>query len=218
MYLTGEVKDSSVRDMPRQESVYDAPGGGYPQFVPEPARQGGRQAPHQAHALLSGEMKDYSGREPSRQREADYEHQAHSYMKVDARSGRSYYDLNAALQTYRGPWLFGQQHVDILVSGLRAQWDQFFAVPADLPDGVPLAGNVLHRQGNGAWQRSSDRFEGRLATQHLVEPGRFFIGQTEHTLHSSMLPGGLLKVAADLRIHLNQVGAAGSVVPLSLRR
>jgi len=211
MDLQGEVKDYRY-DLPRQESVYDRPGYGYPQFSAPKAVSAALPA-HKAHTTrLSAEVKD-TGRDLERDPEPQYARSAAQFMHVDA-SGRDYYDLNAAMQGYRGAWLFGQQHVEVMVGGRAAQWEQFCPVPADVPDGVLLMGNVIYRQANGTWLRSRDRYSGHLVTQRLVGPGRYFVGRTEHTFTGRGLPAKGITVQGNLHIHLSEVAASHALVPI----
>lgn len=125
-------------------------------------------------------------------------------MKADTSTGRHYVDLNEAMNNYRGAWLYGHEHVVTNVGKLRAEWEQFCPVPADIGDGVLVKGNVLYRHADGSWAKSGDQFEGVLRTVHGAQGGRYFIGRTQHTFHGRRFPGGSLKVVAQLNLHLSQ--------------
>jgi len=173
--------------------------------------------------LLQGEVKDTHQREIPRQYNAQvdtlYGNTADSYLKEDATTGQHYVDLNAAMTTYRGAWLYGQEHIITHLGRLRAEWEQFCPVPADLGDGILLRGNVLYRHQDGSWSRSDDQYEGSLRTLHGLHGGRFFVGRTQHTFLGRQLPNGRLKVVADLDIPLthkspsNPLVAVGSPSP-----
>lgn len=128
----------------------------------------------------------------------------HTYLKSDAKSGSHYVDLNAAMTGgYRGAWLYGSEHIVTHVGKLRAEWEQFCPVPADIRDGILLKGNVFYRHNNGNWVKSPDRYEGVLRTVHGANGGRYFVGRTQHTFHSRRFKGGSLRVQAHLNIRLS---------------
>lgn len=135
-----------------------------------------------------------------------------TYLKSDAQTGRHYIDLNTAMDHYRGAWLYGQQHVRVLVARMKAEWEQFCPVPADVQDGIQLRGNVLYRQANGGWSKSSDLFEGVLRTYTGNGGIRCFVGKTQHTFYGRNLPGGQLKVVADLNIPLSHRSPSSPLV------
>lgn len=116
------------------------------------------------------------------------------------------------MDTYRGAWLYGQEHVQVLVGRLKAEWEQFCPIPADLQDGILLRGNVLYRGGNGGWHKSPDLFEGVLHTTTGNGGLRFFVGKTQHTFYASNLPGGQLKVVANLNIPLSHRSPSSPLV------
>ena len=151
--------------------------------------------------LLTGEVKDKGYEEPLRQQEAMYAPSSDVYLKADAQTGKHFYDLNAASRSYAGPWLFGKENVQCFVGRLKAQWVQWCPVPADLRDGVYMRGNVIYENPDGTSKMSTDMFEGELHTEH---GRRFFIGRTQHTFYGQNLPGGSMKVIAELNIFLNQ--------------
>jgi hypothetical protein len=151
--------------------------------------------------LLTGEVKDKGYEEPPRQQEAQYAQSSDMYLKSDAQTGRHFYDLNAANKSYAGPWLFGKENVECMVGRLKAQWVQWCPVPADLRDGIFMRGNVIYENPNGTSRGSTDLFEGELRTEN---GNRFFLGRTQHTFYGNNLPGGSLKVIANLNICLNQ--------------
>ena len=165
--------------------------------------------------LLQGEVKDNTSRELPRQPEAMYARAADTYLKSDAATGKRYIDLNAAMQSYRGAWLYGSQHVQVFVNRMKAQWEQFCPVPADIPDGVLMRGNVLYRTASGGWQRSPDQFEGVLKTKHGFHGGRYFIGRTQHTFQGRNLPGGRLTVVGQLDICLSHTAPANPLVSVN---
>lgn len=135
-------------------------------------------------------------------------------MKSDAQTGRHYIDLNTAMNTYRGAWLYGSEHVRVLVGRLKAEWEQFCPIPADLQDGIMLRGNVLYRQASGGWTKSPDLFEGVLHTSTGNGGVRIFSGKTQHTFYASNLPGGRLKVVADLNIPLSHRSPSSPLVSI----
>lgn len=137
-----------------------------------------------------------------------------SYLKSDAQTGRKYIDLNTAMDTYRGAWLYGQQHVQVLVGRMKAEWEQFCPIPADVQDGILLKGNVLYRQANGGWSRSQDQFEGVLRTTTGNGGLRFFVGRTQHTFFGRNLPNGHLQVVANLNIPLSHRSPSSPLVSI----
>ncbi len=139
-----------------------------------------------------------------KQQEVKYADSNASYLKADVSTGKHYYDLNAASKTYSGPWLFGKQKVEVNLRGMRGQWIQWCPVPADVKDGVLLRGNVIYQNGDGSYRLSPDVYEGVIESEHGFEGGRYFVGRTQHTFVSNNLPGGQLRVVANLRIHLDQ--------------
>lgn len=139
-----------------------------------------------------------------RQQEVKYADSTATYLKADASTGKHFYDLNAASKTYSGPWLFGKQKVEVNLRGMRGQWIQWCPVPADVKDGVLLRGNVIYQNGDGSYRLSPDVYEGVIESEHGFEGGRYFVGRTQHTFVSNNLPGGQLRVVANLRIHLDQ--------------
>lgn len=160
--------------------------------------------------MLQGEVKDNHAREipmqamaQSDKYDALYGQSTDSYLKQDAKTGQHYVDLNAAMHTYRGAWLYGQEHIITHVGRLRAEWEQFCPVPCDIGDGVLLRGNVLYRQQGGGWSKSDDLFEGVLNTLHGRHGGRYFVGKTQHTFFGKNFQNGRLKVEADLDIALS---------------
>lgn len=167
--------------------------------------------------LLQGEIKDTHHRELPKQEEPLYGNSANTFLKSDASTGRHYYDLNAAMQNYRGPWLFGHEHVEVFVGRLKAQWEQFCPVPADLGDGILMKGNVVYRQPDGSWRKSNDAYEGVLRTKHGLDGGRYFLGRTQHTFFGRNFPNGRLTVEANLNIHLNQHSAGNPLIPVPAR-
>ncbi len=104
---------------------------------------------------------------------------------------------------YRGAWLYGSEHVQVFVGRLKAEWEQFCPVPADVRDGILMRGNVLYRQSSGGWSKSGDQFEGVLRTEHGRGGLRYFVGKTQHTFRGSQLPNGQLTVIAKLEIPLS---------------
>lgn len=115
------------------------------------------------------------------------------------------------MDTYHGAWLYGQEHIQIMVGRMKAEWEQFCPVPADIQDGIMLKGNVLYRQANGSWRRSPDKFEGTLRT---YSGGRVFVGRTQHTFYGQNLPNGRMQVVADLNMRLSQKAPANPLVAM----
>ena len=146
-----------------------------------------------------------------------YSAASESYLTSEASTGRHYVDLNAAMNTYRGAWLYGREHVQVYVGRMKAEWEQFCPVPADIRDGVLMKGNVLYRKSNGGWNRSGDQFEGVLRTEHGRGGGRYFVGKTQHTFFGSNLPSGKLTVVANLSIPLSHKSPQNPLVPVSSR-
>ncbi len=163
--------------------------------------------------LLNGEVKEDATRELPRQQESLYASAASSdnLMKLDAGTGRRYYDLNAANRVYRGAWLFGQEHIQMFIGPLKAQWDQWCPVPADIPDGVLIKGTVVYEQAGGSWNRSADEFEGVLRTMGGV---RYFVGKTQHTFTGRNIPNGMMKVVANLNVKLTGSASSNPLIPV----
>ncbi|MBX3151689.1 hypothetical protein KF728_16155 [Candidatus Obscuribacterales bacterium] len=134
-----------------------------------------------------------------------------TYLKSDAQTGRHYIDLNTAMDNYRGAWLYGQEHVRVLVGRMKAEWEQFCPVPADVQDGILMRGNVLYRQANGGWNKSPDQFEGVIRTNSGC---RYFVGKTQHTFYARNLPNGHLQVVADLNIPLSHRSPSSPLVAM----
>ncbi len=118
------------------------------------------------------------------------------------------------MDTYRGAWLYGQEHIHVLVGRMKAEWEQFCPVPADIQDGILLKGNVLYRQADGSWRRSPDQFEGVIRTYTGNGGGRIFEGRTQHTFYGPNLPGGKLQVVANLNMRLSQRAPANPLVAM----
>lgn len=165
--------------------------------------------------LLTAEIKDDNYQELPRQAETQYAPPSQTYLKADASTGRNYVDLNAAAKTYDGAWLFGREHVEMNVSGMRAEWQQWCPVPAGIADGVLLRGNVIYQNNDGSYRMSSDQFEGILRTEGGQ---RYFDGKTQHTFHSNNLPGGSMRVVANLHIALTQQLAYNPMIVLPHRQ
>lgn len=153
---------------------------------------------------LTGEVKDNAYADLPRPQNAMYASSTDTFLRSDASTGRHYYDLNAASKSYSGPWLFGQQHVEVMVGRLKAQWVQWCPVPADIRDGVLMRGNVIYQNPDGTYRMSNDRYEGVIETEHGFESGRYFVGRTQHTFYGRNLPNGSMRVIANIKIHLNQ--------------
>lgn len=153
---------------------------------------------------LTGEVKDDAYQELPRQKDALYASSTDTFLRADASTGKHYYDLNAASKAYSGPWLFGQQHVEVLVGNMKAQWVQWCPVPADIRDGVLMRGNVIYQNNNGTYRMSNDRYEGVIETDHGFGSSRYFVGRTQHTFYGRNLPNGSIRVIANIRIHLNE--------------
>lgn len=165
--------------------------------------------------VLNGEVKSTATYEElPKQQETFNATESESYLKADAQTGRHYVDLNTAMTTYRGAWLYGQEHVRTMVGRLKAEWEQFCPIPADLQDGILLRGNVLYRQANGGWNKSPDLFEGVLHTNTGNGGMRYFVGKTQHTFYAANLPGGHLKVVADLNIPLSHRSPSSPLVSI----
>jgi hypothetical protein len=168
--------------------------------------------------LLQGEVKDNSVVELPKQYDTEYGAAAaaapETCLKADAQTGRHYVDLNAAMTTYQGAWLYGHEHVIVYVGKLKADWEQFCPIPADVRDGVLMKGNVLYRNADGTWRKSNDQFEGTLSTQPGSGGGRWFVGRTQHTFLGSNIPGGKLCVVANLNMHLSQSSPSNPLVTI----
>ncbi|MBC7997416.1 MAG: hypothetical protein IAF58_05715 [Leptolyngbya sp.] len=160
---------------------------------------------------LTAEVKDDNYAEMPRQQEAIYAKSTDTFLRADASSGRHYYDLNAASKTYSGPWLFGRQHIEVSVNGMKGQWVQWCPVPADIRDGVLLRGNVIYQNQNGTYHMSSDVYEGIIETHG----GREFVGKTQHTFVANNLPGGKMQVVSNIRIKLDERLAYNPMLPRS---
>lgn len=118
------------------------------------------------------------------------------------------------MTSYRGAWLYGHEHVSVLVGRLKAEWEQFCPIPADINDGVLIRGNVLYRKADGGWQKSNDLFEGVLRTEHGRGGSRHFIGKTQHTFTGPKLPNGRLTVLASLDIPLAGKSPQNPLIPV----
>lgn len=151
--------------------------------------------------LLTAEVRDDHYADLPRQQAPQYAYPAAQYLKADASSGRNYIDLNAAAKTYSGAWLFGKQHVQVGVNGMRAEWVQWCPIPAGIADGVMLKGNVIYQNQDGSYRMSNDLYEGIIRTEGYT---RVFEGQTQHTFRGANLPNGQVQVVANLNIPLNQ--------------
>ncbi len=160
---------------------------------------------------LTAEVKDDNYQELPRQQEAMYAKSTDTFLRADASTGKHYYDLNAASKTYSGPWLFGKEHVEVNVNRMKGQWVQWCPIPADIRDGVLMRGNVIYQNQDGTFRRSSDLYEGVIETQG----DRYFVGKTQHTFQSPNLPGGQMKVIANIRIRLNERLAYNPMMPRS---
>lgn len=161
--------------------------------------------------LLNGEVKEDAVKELPRQQEPLYARSSDNYVKMDAGTGRQYYDLNAATRSYRGAWLYGSEHIQVYVGPLKAQWDQWCPIPADIPDGVLIKGGVVYQQPNGSWNPSADEFEGVLRTMGGV---RYFIGKTQHTFSGRNVPNGMMKVVANMNVKLTGSASSNPLVPI----
>lgn len=150
---------------------------------------------------LEAEVKDNIYADLPRVQDPVYAHPATTYLKAEAKTGRRFIDLNAAAKNYSGPWMFGSENIQVLVGRMRAQWIQWCPVPAGIGDGILMKGNVIYQNPDGSHKMSGDIFEGMIVS----EPGgRFFEGKTQHTFYGRNLPGGSLKVVANVRIPLSQ--------------
>ncbi len=150
---------------------------------------------------LTAEIKDDNYAELPRQQEAHYASSTDTLLRADASTGKHYFDLNAAAKSYSGPWLFGREHIQISVNGMKAQWMQWCPVPADIRDGIQMRGNVIYQNPNGTYRTSGDLYEGAIES-HGDE--KYFVGRTQHTFFANNLPGGQLKVVANIKIELNE--------------
>ncbi|HEY9785644.1 MAG TPA: hypothetical protein V6D17_09605, partial [Candidatus Obscuribacterales bacterium] len=164
---------------------------------------------------LTGEVKDDAYADLPRQQQAEYAPSTDTFLRSDASTGRHYYDLNAATKAYSGPWLFGKQHVEVLVGNLKAQWLQWCPVPADIRDGVLMRGNVIYQNPDGSYRISGDLFEGVIRTEHGLTSERFLIGRTQHTFYGPQLPNGRMQVIANLRIPLTERLSYNPMIPRS---
>jgi len=164
--------------------------------------------------VLNGEVKSTATYydEMPKQQETFSAAASDTYLKSDASTGRHYIDLNTAMDHYRGAWLYGQEHVQVLVGRMKAEWEQFCPIPADVQDGILLKGNVLYRQANGGWSKSPDQFEGILRTMTGNGGLRYFVGKTQHTFYARNLPNGHLQVVADLNIALSHRSPSSPLV------
>ena len=99
--------------------------------------------------------------------------------------------------------MYGNEHVVTHIGRMRAEWEQFCPVPADLRDGILIRGNVLYRHNDGSWVKSRDQFEGVLKTVHGRNGGRYFVGKTQHTFHDNRFRGGQVRVVAPLNLKLS---------------
>ena len=160
---------------------------------------------------LTAEIKDDNYQELPRQQEAMYAKSTDTFLRADASTGKHYYDLNAASKTYSGPWLFGKEHVEVNVNRMKGQWVQWCPIPADIRDGVLMRGNVIYQNPDGTYRQSSDVYEGVIETHG----DRYFVGRTQHTFVSPNLPGGAMKVVANIRICLNERMAYNPMIPRS---
>lgn len=84
---------------------------------------------------------------------------------------------------------------------MNAQWIQWCPVPAGINDGVPLRGNVIYQNADNTYRMSKDQYQGVIRTSGDV---RYFEGRTQHTFTGNSVPGGYLRVMADLHIPLTQ--------------
>ncbi|MCC6978409.1 MAG: hypothetical protein IT343_08810 [Candidatus Melainabacteria bacterium] len=160
---------------------------------------------------LTAEIKDDNYQDLPRQQEAMYAKSTDTFLRADASTGKHYYDLNAASKTYSGPWLFGKEHVEVEVNRMRGQWVQWCPIPADIRDGVLMRGNVIYQNPDGSYRMSGDVYEGVIETHG----DRYFVGRTQHTFRASNLPGGSMKVIANIRIRLDQRLAYNPMIPRS---
>lgn len=161
--------------------------------------------------LLNAEVKDDAYADMPRQQDVQYAQASSTYLRADAATGKHYVDLNAAAKTYMGAWLFGQEHVQVNVGRLRAQWLQWCPVPAGIADGVLLRGNVIYQNPDKTYRTSADQFEGVLRTEGRE---RVFVGKTQHTFYASNLPNGQMKVVADINIPLTERLAYNPMISL----
>lgn len=160
---------------------------------------------------LQAEIKDDNYQELPRQQEAMYAKSTDTFLRADASSGKHYYDLNAASKSYSGPWLFGKERVEVNVNRMRGNWVQWCPIPADIRDGVLMRGNVIYQNADGSYRQSGDVYEGVIETHG----DRYFVGKTQHTFVSPNLPGGSMKVIANIRICLNERMAYNPMMPRS---
>jgi hypothetical protein len=151
--------------------------------------------------LLNAEIKDDHYVDLPRQQEAQYAYPAARYLKADASTGQSYIDLNAAAQSYSGPWLMGKQTIEASAGDITIDWHQSCLVPAGIADGVMIRGNVIYQNPDGTYRMSQDQFEGVLRSGPNY---RFFEGQTQHTYHAANVPFGAVHLTGRLNTPLTQ--------------
>jgi hypothetical protein len=151
--------------------------------------------------LLNAEIKDDHYTDLPRQQDAQFAYPAAKYLKADAATGQSYIDLNAAAQSYSGPWLMGHQAMNASSNDISIEWNQSCLVPAGIADGVMIRGNVIYKNANGSYRMSNDAFEGVLRTGPEF---RYFEGQTQHTYHDASVPFGALHLNGQLSTPLTQ--------------
>lgn len=151
--------------------------------------------------LLNAEIKDDNYVEMPRQQQPEYAYPAAKYLKADASTGQHYIDLNAAAQSYPGPWLMGRQTVSGSANEMNISWHQSCLIPAGIADGVLIKGNVIYQQPDGTYRLSPDQFEGVLRTGPQY---RYFEGQTQHTYHSQEVAFGELHMTGQLMTPLTQ--------------
>lgn len=165
--------------------------------------------------LLNAEIKDDNYTELPRQQDAQYAYPAPTYLKADASTGQHFVDLNAAVKHYSGAWLFGKEHVQTSVGNLKAEWVQWCPVPAGIADGVLMRGNVIYQNPDNTYRQSGDQYEGVIRTEHNT---RVFEGKTQHTFTGNGVPGGSMRVVADLRIALTEQLPYNPMIPVSQRQ
>lgn len=166
--------------------------------------------------LLDAEVKDDNYADmPRQQLQAQYAHPANSYLRADATTGKNYIDLNAAVKSYSGAWLFGSENVECFVGNLKAQWQQWCPIPAGIADGVLMRGNVIYQNPDKSYRTSHDQFEGVIRTVHGE---RVFEGETQHTFYGRTFPNGSLTVVAKLSIPLTQRLAHNPMITLPSRQ
>lgn len=166
--------------------------------------------------LLDAEIKDDNYADmPRQQLQAQYAQPTNNFLRSDASTGKHYIDLNAAVKSYNGAWLFGSEHVECFVGALKAQWEQWCPIPAGIADGVMMRGNVIYQNADKSYRTSSDQFEGVIRTVHGE---RVFEGETQHTFYGSNFPGGSIKVVAKLSIPLTKRLAYNPMIVLPSRQ